>query len=211
MKKAMNSYLYPLIQAGSLAVCSKKTLLVSAFFFLTGISTGIFMELTLAPAEKSSLIDYLQQYLTMDQSSVKYPNPFLFSLMDNLLLLLIIVLAGLSVFGFPAALAALACKGLALGYCTGLIAESMQGRGFMVIVTSLLPQNLILIPVFVLASSAATNYGLYGLNQKHRASKKNLKVRNVSGSYLFLMFAMAVAVGFACGLEAILSPVVLSP
>lgn len=209
MKKGFNNYTYTLEQAGAIALGSKKTLLVSIFFFLTGIFTGIFMELTLAVEEKTSMTGYLQQYLFAGSGDVEYPNPFFSSLMSNLLLLLICFLAGLSAFGFPAALAAFAYKGLALGYCTGLIAESLKARGLTVILTSLLPQNLILIPTFGLACCAAVNFGLCALSRSRRQSKKNLK--DISGSYILLMLLCAAAVGLACGLEAILYPVALLP
>ena len=206
MKRDLSYHMHTLNQIGAAALCSKKTLLAAGFFFLTGISTGIFMELTLVSEEKSMLTDYLHQYLFSGSNAMEYPNPFWASLSGNLLLLLILFLAGLSAIGFPLALAALAYKGLALGYCTGLIAESLKGKGLAIILTTLLPQNLILIPVFILAASAAVNYGLYSLCRSRRQSKKNL--RDISGSYLPSMIVFALAIALACGLEAALHPLV---
>lgn len=206
MKKDWNYYTHTLKQAGAIALCSKKTLLAAGFFFLTGVFTGVFMELTLVSEEKSSMAGYLQQYLFPGSGSMEYPNPFWSSLSSNLLLLLILFLAGLSAFGFPAALIALAYKGLALGYCTGLIAETLKSKGLAVILTTLLPQNLILIPVFVLAASAAVNYGISSIGRSGRQSKKN--PRDISGSYVPAMLFFALAVGLACGLEAFLYPLV---
>ncbi len=208
MKRIRNNRMHTLNQAVSLAAGSKKTLLLSLFFFLTGISTGIFLELTMQAGEKSSIAGYLQQYLFMDTSSIEYPNPFFSSLSSNLLLLLIIFLSGLSALGFPAALAALTYKGMALGFCTGLIAETLKNKGLFVILTSLVPQNLLLLPAFILAVCAAVNYALLSL-RRNRAAKRNLK--ETSGSYLFLTLLLAAVIALACGLEAILYPVVLSP
>lgn len=209
MKKGFSNYRHTLEQAGAIALSSKKTLLVSGFFFLTGIFTGLFMELTLAVEEKNSMIGYLQQYLFSGSGAAEYPNPFFSSIVSNMLLLLICFLAGLSAFGFPLALAAFAYKGLALGYCTGLIAESLKAKGLAVILTSLLPQNLILIPAFGLACCAAVNFGLCALNRNRRQSKKNLN--DISGSYVLIMLLCTAAVGLACGLEAILYPIVPLP
>lgn len=209
MKKFPRNQMYTLNQAASAAAGNRKTLFLSMFFFLTGISTGIFLELTMSPEEKSNLALYLQQYVLTDSASMDYPNPFFSSLSTNLLLLLIIFLAGLSALGFPAALAALAYKGTALGFCTGLMAETLKNKGLFVILTSLLPQNLILIPTFTLAAAAAVNYGLFSLSQ-HRsrtAAKKSLK--EASGSYITAMVLFAAAIGLACGLEAVLAPAVL--
>lgn len=209
MKRVQINKRYTLNQAVSVAFGSKKVLLICAFFFLTGISTGIFLELTMAFDEKTSLAGYLKQYLYMEGSNVDYPNPFFSSLTSNLLLLLIIFLAGLSALGFPAALAAITYQGMALGFCTGLIIETLKDKGMLMILTSLVPQNLILIPAFILAAAAAVNYGLYSLRSRHMASKKNLK--DFSGSYIWVMMFLCLAIGLACGLEAILYPIVLSP
>lgn len=209
MRKFSNQPLMIFSQIGSMALYSKKTLCLSAFFFFTGISTGIFLELTMGTADKGSLSGYLQQYLFMDTGAVEYPNPFLSSLTSNLLLLLIMFLGGLSVFGFPAALAALAYKGTALGFCTGLIAETLKNKGILVILTSLLPQNLLLIPAFILGSAAALNYSFLSMGKRRMAAKRNL--RELSGSYVLTMVVFAVIMALACGLEAILYPVVLLP
>lgn len=208
MKKMGHNQKHLLKLAVSAAAADKKTLLVSSFIFLTGISTGVFLELTMSPEEKSGLAIYLQQYLAMDSGTFQYPNPFFSSLAGNLLLLLIIFLAGLSVLGFPAAPVVLGYKGMALGFCTGLIAETLKSRGILVVLTSLLPQNLILIPAFILASSSALNYGILSLRSRKKSGiKKNLN--EISGSYICLMIALAIAVIAACGIEAILYPVVL--
>ncbi len=207
MKRFSHGPFSTLHQACSMALSSKKLLSLSAFFFFTGISTGVFLELTMEAADKTSLSGYLQQYLLMDASAVEYPNPFVSSLLNNLLLLLIMFLGGLSVFGFPAALAALSYKGMVLGFCTGLIAEALKNKGILLILTSLLPQNLLLVPVFILACSAALNYSFLSMGKHRAATKRNLRMR--SSSYLIAMAFFAVIIALACGLEAILYPIVL--
>ena len=209
MKKYPRNQLYPLNQAAEAAAGNKKTLFISAFFFLTGIFTGLFLELIMSPEEKSNLSLYLQQYILTDSGSMEYPDPFFSSLATNLLLLLIIFLAGLSIFGFPAAMAALAYKGTALGFCTGLIAETLKNKGVIVILTSLLPQNLLLIPAFILAASAAINYALFSLSKGRRPSAGKKSLKEASGSYVAAILILAAAIGLACGLESALAPAVL--
>lgn len=207
MKKIQRNQRLVLNQAASAAAGNRKALLFSAFFFFTGISTGIFLELTMLPEEKNQLAAYLQQYICMESGSMEYPNPFFSSLTANLLLLLIIFLSGLSVFGFPAALAAVAYKGTALGFCTGLMSETLRNKGILVILTSLVPQNLLLIPAFLLAASAAVNYGLVSLSSRHLAGKSSL--REASQSYICAMLLLALLILVSCSVEAVLYPVVL--
>ena len=96
MKRFQRNQMHMLNQSRSLAARSRKTLLLSVFFFLTGISTGIFLGLTMGAGEKSNIAGYLQQYLYMDQGAMEYPNPFFSSLSNNLFFLLNIFLSGLS-------------------------------------------------------------------------------------------------------------------
>lgn len=206
MRKFYIAHAKTLNQAGGLAFESTGAILLSVFLFLTGISTGIFLELTMAADEKSNLASYLQQFLSTD-STVDYPNPFTASLTNNLFLLFVIFLAGLSVLGVPVALAALLYKGVALGFSCGLIMESLSTRGITVILTALVPQNLLLIPVFLLATAAAFNYARIALASRKVPIKKSL--RETSSYYILLILFMAFIVVIACAIETVLYPIVL--
>lgn len=210
MKKMFNRHSPALpFQTDFRIICGKRVLLASSFFFLTGISSGVFLEMTIGTSEKSALSEYLHEYLSASASEVSCSSLFFASLANNLLLLLIIFLAGFSVFGFPIAPAVLAYKGLALGFCTGLVAETLKNKGILLIAATLLPQHIILIPVFIMAASAASCYGLSVIKQNRLPSKKNPNLS--SGSYVLLMIFFALSAGLACALEAILAPIVLSP
>ena len=138
---------------------SINVLVISAFFFMAGISAGIFLELMMSADKKVEVIQYLLQYLETG-SSANFPNPFSSSLLNNFLLLLIIFIAGLSIYLFPAALLALFFKGLTLGFSACLIIEALSFKGIFFIFLSIIPQNLLFIPAFIFAASGCVNFAL---------------------------------------------------
>jgi len=69
-------------------------------------------------------------------------------------------LSGLSLTGLPLSAAILFLKGLSLGYAFSFLLDYHGPYGFVVIVLSLLPPNLLLLPLFVLAAAAATAFSL---------------------------------------------------
>ena len=70
MKRFQRNQMHMLSQSISLAAGSRKTLLLSVFFFLTGISTGIFLELTMGAGEKSNIAGYPVSYTHLGQHEV---------------------------------------------------------------------------------------------------------------------------------------------
>lgn len=208
MRKQYANQLQAAENAAALALENKKTLLFTVFLFLTGISAGVFLELTMMPEEKHGVLSDLLQYLSPDRAAV-FPSPFFASVSNNLLLLFLSFLAGISVFGFPAALLILLYKGIGLGFSAGLILESQRENGAFLILSSLVPQNLFLIPVFILAASGVLNYGLSRLRSQNPAIKRSRMVS--PGSLVILMLMLALLAVMGCGIEAILYPVVLSP
>lgn len=196
-------------EIGALAFSSNRTLLASIFFFLVGISTGVFLELTMSAGEKNNLASALQEYLSADGANLAFHTSFGASISNNLALLLIIFIAGLSILGFPAAYAVVAYKGMALGFCSGLILENLQSKGLAVICTSLLPQNLLLIPAFILACTIASNYAFHSLRRRKEPQKKNLT--ETSGSYILSMVLLTVIIILSALIETILYSIVPLP
>ncbi len=199
---------YKIQQVSSLALGNQKAIFLSAFLFLIGISAGVFLELSMDSADKMHAAQFLNQYLYVnDASGIDYGNPFFSSTGANLFLLILMMLSGLSTIGFPAAYLIIIYKGMALGFSAGLILENFAISGIATILVSMVPQNLLLIPAFILAASAAQNYGLSGLSHRDKRYKKNGRPDAVGlDRYLAVYLILAVLVLAACLLEAFIFP-----
>lgn len=192
-------------RASELIMSSGASFAAAVFFFLLGISAGIFTELMMSTVEKEGMISYLDKYfLLTSPSDLAFTEIFMKSAGNNLSLLLIMLLSGLTAFGFPAALAALIYKGMALGFSAALLIDSMSFKGVAIVFTSMIPQNLIIIPAIILAGVAALNIAFHTISNRRFGIKKSLA--ESSGSYLFINAVLAVAILIGCVIESFLSP-----
>ncbi|MDD2215574.1 MAG: stage II sporulation protein M [Eubacteriales bacterium] len=182
-----------------------SVLLISLFCFLLGISVGVFTEIILSPENRESIQAFLDVHLFLSQlTGTDLPYVFLRSVASNLVLILIIAIAGLSIIGFPAALLILIYKGAALGFSATLLIDTLSFKGVLWVLLTLVPQNLILIPCYLIAAMASLSFTFSLLTSGPSAIKKCL-ITSI-GSYLAFFFIIAVFVLGGCFVESFISP-----
>lgn len=192
-------------RASELIMSSGASFAAALFFFLLGISAGIFTELMMTSAEKEGMISYLDQYFLLSSpSDLAFSDIFMKSAGNNLGLLVIMLLSGITAIGFPVALAALIYKGMALGFSAALLIDSMSFKGVAIVFTSMIPQNLIIIPAIIIAGVAALNLAFHTISNRRFGIKKSLA--ESSGSYLFINVVLAAVILVGCFIESFLSP-----
>lgn len=125
------------------------------------------------------------------------------ALYNNLLLLGATGFLGLTVAGFPLILALVALRGFALGFTVAFLVQTRAFSGILMALLAVLPQNLVNIPVLLLAGVAAYSFSL-DLVRGRRDPLMPLGRRIL----LYLAFFLALAPVSASGslLEAYLSP-----
>jgi len=190
----------------SLIMKSGSSFVATLFFFVLGISAGIFTELMMENVEKDNINKYLDKNFHLTGfDDVTFTEIFFNSAGNNLGLLLIVVLAGITAIGFPAALAVLTYKGMALGFSAALLIETMSFKGVVLVFTSIIPQNLILIPAFLIASIAALNLAFYTISNRRFGIKKSLA--ESSGPYILLNVILSIVIVAGCFIESFISPI----
>lgn len=192
-------------RASELMMSSGVSFAVALFFLILGISAGIFTEIMMTGAEKEEIILYLDKYfLLANPDELAFTEILMHSSGNNMGLLIIMLLSGLSAVGFPIALAAMVYKGMALGFSATLLIDSMSYKGIAIIFTSMIPQNLIIIPAFLIAAAAALNIASFTIKNRRFGFKRSLS-ENV-GPYLFLNTILALVIMAGCFIESSLSP-----
>lgn len=189
----------------SLIMESGASFVATLFFFILGISAGIFTELMMGSTEKQGILAYLDKYLLLSTfENVTFSDIFLSSAGNNLSLLMIIILSGFTAIGFPAALVAVTYKGMALGFSAALLIDTMSYKGVALVFTSMLPQNLIIIPTILIASIAALNVAFHTISNRRLGIKKSLA--ESSGPYILLNIVLILAILAGCIIESFVSP-----
>ncbi len=189
-----------------------KAIIFSAFVFLAGISSGVFLEISMNPADKLQMADFLGNYLFQDADpTFAYPAPFLSSAAGNLFLLLLIFLSGLSAIGFPAAYIVLLYKGASLGFAAGVLIESFAFKGALSLALTMFPQNIVIIPAFVVAAAAACQYGFEAFSAMHKGHRKRMKnaFRQSGKRYLITNAVLAGVILLGCAIEGLLALIVV--
>ncbi len=181
-----------------------RLLTIILFCFLTGLTTGVFNEMQLSADAKVSMEDFLNSnVLSVSFKGEGLSALFLKSAATNGGLFLIILLAGVTIIGFPAALPVLAYKGAALGFASALLIDTLGAKGIFLVALKLLPPNIFLIPALCCASAASFKFGLSLLCGGRRNIKKNLALK--AGPYLIFQASMGVLVLAGCLVESLIS------
>lgn len=192
-------------KASDFIMSSGVSFAAALFFFVLGISAGVFTEIMMSDEEKAGFISYLDKYfLLANPNDLAFADMFISSASNNLGLLLIILISGLSAIGFPVVLIAMIYKGMALGFSAALLIDSMSFKGVAIVFTSMVPQNLILMPVLIIAGVAALNLAFITIRNRKFGFKRSLSEN--SGSYLFLNTALALLIIAGCFIESFISP-----
>src|SRR5690625_7607326 len=74
--------------------------------------------------------------------------------------LLLLCLLGLSVIGLPLVWILLFVKGFVVGFSVGFIVNQLGLKGLLLAALSIAPQNLLIIPIYIIAGSLAMIFSL---------------------------------------------------
>jgi stage II sporulation protein M len=130
--------------------------------FATGIVFGAVMVSALTLEQKEELARHLSGFIvTVDQGGgFDSAASFQQSLLLHMKWIGLIWVLGLSIIGLPLVFALDFLKGVLVGFSVGYMINQFSWNGLMFALVSVLPQNLIIIPAFVIVSVAATAFAV---------------------------------------------------
>ncbi|MFD0048509.1 stage II sporulation protein M [Actinomycetes bacterium NPDC127524] len=175
--------------------------------FLMGVIFGAILVNSLSPAQKDDLFYYLSQFFgQVSQGKIAANQDMFFqSLTHNIKYIAVIWILGISVIGLPVILILLFLKGMVVGFTVGFLVNQMGWNGFLLSFVSILPQNIFIVPIFIIIASLAVSISMKMIR---RIFLKQIRdpLKPIFTRYIFsLAFSMffLIAAGI---LEAYLSP-----
>lgn len=190
------------------ALPGNKAISISSFVFLSGLFMGIFMAVTMEPAEKEAMAEHLLSFLAGDAADVSFIDYAQTAFRKNAVLWLVIFTGGFTVLGAPLSMLPLLYKGAALGLSCTMIIESMSTDGLKVIMLSVLPQNMLLVPLFILAASFALSYA-YGFLASKKGGIEKANLPRKAGPYIMVNIVLLIMLMVCAAIEAVFVPVSL--
>lgn len=119
----------------------------------------------------------------------------------------LIWLFGLSVVGLPLVFVLDFLKGVLVGFTVGYLTGQFAWKGMLFALVSVAPQNLVIIPVILIASVAATGFSLHLVKSRfqHRRGALSQSFRQFTGTSVFLTIVLSAVALY----EGFLSPYVM--
>ncbi|GAE36858.1 stage II sporulation protein M [Halalkalibacter akibai] len=178
--------------------------------FLIGIVFGAIVVNSLSLTQKHDLYMYLNQFFghvqegelanasaIFSQSFAHYAKYF------GLMWIL-----GLSIIGLPVILVLLFLKGVVVGFTVGFLVNQMGMSGFFLSFVSIMPQNFILVPAFIIVGTASISFCLKMVRQQFM-KRANLPIFPQFMKYSLLILCVGSALVLASAFEAYVSPVLM--
>lgn len=135
--------------------------------FLTGIIFGAILVNSMNFVQKQDLFFYLERFFQQLQegSPIEKNEIFKSSSLYHAKYLFLLLILGLSVIGLPIVWILLFLKGLVVGFSVGFLVNQIGIKGFLLAALSIAPQNILTIPLYIIAGSFAMIFSLTLLNK----------------------------------------------
>ncbi|MED3725211.1 stage II sporulation protein M [Priestia filamentosa] len=184
---------------------SSVYLFVTVLFFI-GVVFGAVVVNSLNLGQKEDLFYYLDRFFgQVTKGEVANSADILKqSFWHNIKYLGFIWILGISVIGLPVVLVLLFLKGIVIGFTVGFLVNQMGFHGFLLSFVSVLPQNLFLIPLFIVVSTLSLSFSLKLMKQFVRSGSKTMITAFMRYSTVILLILAVVTISST--LEAYASP-----
>src|SRR5699024_1490185 len=125
--------------------------------FLTGVIFGAIIVNSMSFVQKQDLFFYLERFFgfVSSEESIRYSTMFKSSFIFHVKYILFMAILGLSVIGLPVIWVLLFLKGIVIGFSVGFMVNQLGMKGFLLASASIAPQNLLIIPTYIIAGTLA--------------------------------------------------------
>lgn len=175
--------------------------------FLMGVIFGAIVVNSMGATQKQDLFTYLSPFFA-DVSSGKIMvsnRLFLQSFFQNSKFIGLMWVLGISIIGLPIILILLFIKGIVVGFTVGFLVNQMRWKGFMLAFVSILPQNLIIIPIYMIMAVLSMSFSLIMIKNQFM-KKYGQPISPLFKRYMFALIISMIFISAASGVEAFLSP-----
>lgn len=166
--------------------------------FCTGIVVGAYTVKYMKSGDMEDLSNYFTSFVNVIGSKdINYGTLLLSVVKKNLIVILPIALFGLTFLGAPIILVVDFLKGFSLSYTFTFLLTTFEGKGLSLALASVIPQNIIYIPSFIILSIFALKFSIMKFKMQFikKASTKN----NISNK-MFINCIMVILVLFMIGI-----------
>lgn len=175
--------------------------------FLAGTVSGDFKAGSLNDGVRNHLLGLIDDYLKGGTAIGVSKQVILWnSFINQAKSIIAIWFLGLTIIGMPLILAVVFFKGFSLGFTVCFLVAERAVSGLLISILSILPQNLIYIPLLIIWSVVAINFSIY--ISRSRSGGGVPLGRGLAGYSLLMLLSLVIVLAGAL-IEAYLSPLFL--
>ncbi|MEQ8201718.1 MAG: stage II sporulation protein M [Syntrophomonadaceae bacterium] len=186
---------------------NKWQYLLIVIAFLAGIVMGDFKAGGLTNGVRDHLLGLIDDYLQGGTGAGVAKQVILWnSFLNQAKSIIAIWFLGLTIIGMPLILVVIFLKGFSLGFTVCFLVSERAVSGILISILSILPQNLIYIPLLIIWSVVGINFSIY-ITRSHYGGGVPLS-RGFAGYTLMMLISLVIVLVGAL-IEAYLSPLFL--
>ncbi|APH04526.1 stage II sporulation protein M [Bacillus weihaiensis] len=177
--------------------------------FLMGVIFGAIIVNSMNLSQKEDLYYYLNRFFgqVAEGNVASSTEMFQQSFFHNLKYLGLMWILGISIIGLPVILIMLFIKGMVVGFTVGFLVNQLSLKGFLLSFVTVMPQNVLLIPAFVIMSAVAISFSLKLIKQLFVKKGTNFETPfSFFTRYGMVFIFIGVLAVIASGFEAYISP-----
>lgn len=178
--------------------------------FIIGVTAGAFTVNGLSAMQRDDLVNYLQGFLQLlDNQNVDSSELLKIVLVENLKLIAILWVLGVSIIGIPLIVILVGIRGFITGFSSGFIIHAIGFKGVLLTLFGLMPKEILIVPCIIALGVNGINFSLKII--KKRPEKSGLKdgLKNSLVSYCFVTAFFSGFIFLGALLEAYVSPVLI--
>ncbi len=179
-------------------------LIVAISTFCLGILFGVMAVGTLSPADKTSLVTYLHQFITTTSAGLPVSPLLTRAIVENLKVLGLLYVLGISVAGMPLVALVVFFRGFVFGFAMGFLTTTMAWQGVWFGMVAVGLQSIFIVPATMLVAAGALGFS-WSLVAPRNATSLPSVLEHFAGLTL-LVIAMGAVVVVGSASETVVSP-----
>lgn len=192
MKNNRNSYLFLLMA------------------FTLGVSAGAFTVNGLSTMQRDELAHYFQGFLQLfDNLNVNSSELFYIALLQNLKLIGLLWILGVTIIGLPFIFIILGIRGFITGFSSGFIISALGMKGLLFSGLALLPKEIIIVPCLIAIGVNGINFSMNIAKNKPRDVNKKLGLKSAFVSYCLVTLLLSCIILAGIIFDAYITPTLL--
>lgn len=165
--------------------------LIVIFVFIIGISLGALTVNNIDEVTKADARAYLEGFMDLtSRNELQAASILKQSIKFNLYFALVLFFSGLVYFGILFIPVLVAFRGFCIGFSIAFLTGNFESNGFLLALSSVLPQSIIYVPVTIVMGVIGLNYSLWAFRSKY--FKKFGAVPNLFAVYALSAFVLLI-------------------